>query len=89
MIQGFFKCVKSIQDLDIPDYVPFCSCNKPFRNIDYLTLDVPFGHTETFKDSFFTWVYHAWNNKFITNFSLNYLISVIVEGIFSSYFLTK
>ena len=37
-------------NLDILDFVSFRSCNKPsiLRNVDYLTLDVPFSRTETF-----------------------------------------
>ena len=31
----------------------FRSCYKPLRNIDYLTIDVPFSRTETLKNSFF------------------------------------
>ena len=31
----------------------FRSCDKPLRNIDYLTIDVPFSRTETLKNSFF------------------------------------
>ena len=40
-------------NLDILDFVSFRSCNKPLRNVDYLTLDVPFSRTESFKNSFF------------------------------------
>ena len=40
-------------NLDILNFVSFRSCNKPLRNVDYLTLDVPFSRTETFKNSFF------------------------------------
>lgn len=31
----------------------FRSCDKPLRNIDYLTIDVPFSRTETLKNSFY------------------------------------
>ena len=44
----FFKCFKNMYNLDILDFVSFCSCNKPLRNVDYLTLDVPFSRTEHF-----------------------------------------
>ena len=37
------------------------SCNKPLKNIDYLTLDVHFSRTETFKNSFFIRVCRSWN----------------------------
>ena len=44
---------KNIHDLDIFVYVSLRSCDKPLRNIDYLTVDVPFSRTETLKNSFF------------------------------------
>ena len=44
---------KNIRDLDIFVYVSLRSCDKPLRNIDYLTVDVPFSRTETLKNSFF------------------------------------
>lgn len=44
---------KNIRDLDIFVYVSLRSCDKPLRNIDYLTIDVPFSRTETLKNSFF------------------------------------
>ena len=50
---------KNIHDLDIFSDVSFRSCDKPLRNIDYLTLDVPFSRTETFKNYFFTRVCRA------------------------------
>ena len=37
--------------LDIFDYVSFCSCIKLLRNVDHLTLDVPFSRTDVFKNS--------------------------------------
>ena len=39
--------------LNIFDYASFRSCTKPLRNVDHLTLDVPFSRTDVFKDSFF------------------------------------
>ena len=33
----FFKCLKNICKLNILDYVSFCSCTKPLRNVDHLT----------------------------------------------------
>ena len=49
----FFKCFKKIYKLNIFDYVSFRSCIKLLRNIDYLTLDVPFRRTDVSKNSFF------------------------------------
>ena len=48
-------------NLDILAFVSFRSCNKPLRNVDYLTLDVPFSRTETFNNSFFIRVCRSWN----------------------------
>ena len=48
----FFKCFKKIYTLIIFDYVSFRSCIKLLRNIDYLTLDVPFRRTDVSKNSF-------------------------------------
>lgn len=42
----FFKCFKNISKLNILDYVSFRSCTKPLRNVDHLTLDVPFSRTD-------------------------------------------
>ena len=49
----FFKCLKNIYKLNIFDYVSFRSCTKPLRNVDHLTLDVPFSRTDVFKNLFF------------------------------------
>ena len=38
----FLKCLKHIYKLNLFDYVSFRSCTKPLRNIDHLTLNVPF-----------------------------------------------
>ena len=48
-------------NLDILDYVSFRTCNKPLRKIDYLTLNVPFSRTESFKNSYFKRVCRSWN----------------------------
>ena len=39
-------------NLNIMEYVSFRTCIKPLRNVDHLTLDVPFSWTETFENSF-------------------------------------
>ena len=57
----FFKCFKNICKLNILDYVSFRSCTKPLRNVDHLTLDVPFSRTDVFKNSFFVRICHLWN----------------------------
>ena len=35
---------------------------KPLRNVDHLTLDVAFGRTDVFKNSFFVRICRLWNN---------------------------
>ena len=47
----FFKCLKNICKLNILDYASFRSCTKPLRNIDHLTLNVPFSRTDVFKNN--------------------------------------
>ena len=47
--------------LDIFDYVSFCSCIKLLRNVDHLTLDVPFSRTDVFKNSSFVRICYLWN----------------------------
>ena len=44
---------KNIYELNIFVYVSIRSCIKLLRNVDYLTLDVPFSRTDVFKNSFF------------------------------------
>ena len=44
---------KNIYELNIFVYVSIHSCIKLLRNVDYLTLDVPFSRTDVFKNSFF------------------------------------
>ena len=49
----FFKCLENIYKLNLFDYVSFRYCTKPLRNIDHLTLNVPFSRTDVFKNSSF------------------------------------
>ena len=58
----FFKCLKNICKLNTSDYVSFRSCTKPLRNVDHLTLDVPFSRTNVFKNSFFVRICNLWND---------------------------
>ena len=58
----FFKCLNNVCKLNILDYVSFRSCTKPLRNVDHLTLDVPFSRTDVFKNSFFVRICHLWND---------------------------
>ena len=58
----FFKCLKNICKLNILDYVSFRSCTKPLRDVDHLTLDVPFSRTDVFKNSFFVRICHLGND---------------------------
>ena len=57
----FFKCFKNIYKLNIFDYVSFCSCIKPLRNVDHLTLEVPFSRTDVLENSFFVRICRLWN----------------------------
>ena len=54
--------LKNVCKLNILDYVSFRSCSKPLRNVDHLTLDVPFSRTDVFKNSFFVRICHLWND---------------------------
>ena len=47
--------------LNIFDNVSFCSCIKPLKHVDHLTLDVPFSRTEIFKNSIFVRICRLWN----------------------------
>ena len=57
----FFKCFTNIFKLNILDYVSFRSCINPVRNVDYLSLDVPFSRTDVFKNSLFVRISRLWN----------------------------
>lgn len=37
---------------DISKYISFCSCCKALRNVDHVTLAIPFSKTEAFKNSY-------------------------------------
>ena len=58
----YFKSLKNIYKLKIFDNASFRSCTKPLRNVDHLTLDVPFSRTDVFKISFFVRICPLWNN---------------------------
>ena len=50
----FFQCLmNTVCKLNIFDYISFRSCSKPLRNVDHLTLDVPFNGIDVVKNSFF------------------------------------
>ena len=58
-------------NLNIMECVSFRTCIKPLRNVDHLTLDVPFSWTETFKNSFFLSFFTSQNQGLVllVNFS--------------------
>ena len=58
---SFLKCYTNICNLNIMDFVSFCSCIKPLGN-DHLTLNVSFGRTDTLKNSFFIRICRLWND---------------------------
>ena len=80
----FFKCFKNIYKLNIFDYVLFRSCIKPLRNVDNLTLDVPFSRTDVFKNSFFVRICRLWNELLLSIRELNTL-SVVCENLMAFY----
>ena len=45
------------------DCVSFRLCNKPLRNVDQLTLDIPFSRTDVFKHSFSVRICRLWNES--------------------------
>ena len=44
------------------NFISFRSCTKALRNVDHLMLDVPFSRTDIFKNSFFVYICHLWND---------------------------
>ena len=56
----FFKCLNNIYKLNIFNYVSSRSCTKQLRNVDHLTLDVPFSRTDVFKNSFVVRICRLW-----------------------------
>ena len=58
---NFFMCFKNIYKLNIFDYVSFRSWIKPLRNVDHLTLDVPFSRTASLRIPFFVRICRLWN----------------------------
>ena len=62
----FFKCLKNMYKLHISDYVSFCSCTKPLRNVDHLMLNVPFRRTDVFKNYLFVRICCLWNELPLT-----------------------
>jgi hypothetical protein len=58
----FFKCFKNIYAVDIFEYISFRSCCKSLRNVDHLTLAIPFSRTEAFKNSYFVRICRLWND---------------------------
>ena len=52
------------------------------RNVDYLTLDVPFSRTETFKNSFFTRVCQSFVRNCLLNFTISSVLIFIVIILF-------
>ena len=48
----FFKCLNNIYAVDLSKYISFRSCCKSLRNVDHLTLAIPFSRSEAFKNSY-------------------------------------
>ena len=49
---SFFNCYMKMCHLNFMNSVSFRTCIKPQRNVDRLTLDVPFSRTEAFLSVF-------------------------------------
>jgi hypothetical protein len=58
----FFKCFKNIYAIDIFEYISFRSCCTSLRNVDHLTLAIPFSRTKAFKNSYFVRICRLWND---------------------------
>ena len=71
--------------LNIFDYVLFRSCTQPLRNVDHLTLDVPFSRTEVFKNSFFVRICRLWNELPLSIRESNTL-SIIRKNLMAFYY---
>jgi len=72
-------------NLDILDFVSFRTCNKPLRKIDYLTLNVPFSRTESFKNSHFMRVCRSWN-ELPLNIRESNTLSVFRKNLFAYFY---
>jgi len=81
----FFRCFKNMYSLDILDFVSFRTCNKPLRKIDYLTLNVPFSRTESFKNSYFIRVCRSWN-ELPLNIRKSNTLSVFHKKLFAYFY---
>ena len=57
------KSLKNIYKLNVFDYVLFRSCTKPLKNVDHLTLDVPFrtDRRTSLRILFFVQICRLWN----------------------------
>ena len=71
--------------LNILDYVSFRSCTKPLRNVDHLTLDVPFSRTDVFKNSFFVRICHLWNDLPL-GIRESYTLSIFRKNLIAFYY---
>ena len=67
------------------DYVPFRPCTKPLRNVDHVTLVVPFSRTDVFKNSFFVRIRRLWNELLLSITESNTL-SIFPKNLMAFYY---
>ena len=81
----FFKCLKNPYKLNIFNYISFRSRTKPLRNVDFLTIDVPFSRTNVFKNSFFVRLCRGWDDLPLNIIESNTL-SIFRENLIAFYY---
>ena len=84
-VKVFFKCLRNIHMSNIFDYVSFRSCTKPLRNVDHLTLDVPFSRTDVFKNSCFVRICRLWN-EFPLSIRKSNTLSIFRKNLMASFY---
>ena len=77
---------KNIYELNIFVYVSIRSCIKLLRNVDYLTLDVPFSRTDVFKNSFFVQICRL-SNELPLSIRESYTLSIFRKNLMTFKFI--
>ena len=57
----------------------------PLRNVDHVTLDVPFSRTDVFKNSFFVRIRRLWNELLLSITESNTL-SIFAKNLMAFYY---
>ena len=84
-VKVFLKCLRNIHMSNIFDYVSFRSFTKPLRNVDHLTLDVPFSRTDVFKNSCFVRICRLWN-EFPLSIRKSNTLSIFRKNLMASFY---